>query len=330
MLEQKVLDTISKYNLIKKGDKIVIGVSGGPDSMCLLDSLYYLKNNLQIEIIVAHINHMIRKEADEETEYVQNYCNEKNIKCYVKKVDVTNLAKEKKLGTEEMGRKIRYEFFQEIYQKENANKIATAHNLNDNAETVLLNILRGSGISGLKGIEAKRCEFIRPLIECTRGEIEEYCEKQKLNPKIDKTNFENIYNRNKIRNSLIPYLQKEFNPNILETLNRLSDIAKEEEEYFEQVISKKYEELKIGENEKEIILDLNKFNKLQKVIKSRLILYTINKVNGTIQGIGKIHIEDIIKLCQNNIGNKYIMPNKNIKVFVKKGKIFFMGNINLP
>lgn len=330
MLEQKVLDTISKYNLIKKGDKIVIGVSGGPDSMCLLDSLYYLKKNLQIEIIVAHINHMIRKEADEETEYVQNYCNEKNIKCYVKKVDVTNLAKEKKLGTEEMGRKIRYEFFQEIYQKENANKIATAHNLNDNAETVLLNILRGSGISGLKGIEAKRCEFIRPLIECTRGEIEEYCEKQKLNPKIDKTNFENIYNRNKIRNSLIPYLQKEFNPNILETLNRLSDIAKEEEEYFEQVISKKYEELKIGKNEKEIILDLNKFNKLQKVIKSRLILYTINKVNGTIQGIGKIHIEDIIKLCQNNIGNKYIMPNKNIKVFVKKGKIFFMGNINLP
>lgn len=330
MLEQKVLDTISKYNLIEKGDKIVIGVSGGPDSMCLLDSLYCLKNSLQIEIIVAHINHMIRKEADEETEYVQNYCNEKNIKCYVKKVDVTNLAKEKKLGTEEMGRKIRYEFFQEISQKENANKIATAHNLNDNAETLLLNILRGSGISGLKGIEVKRCEFIRPLIECSRKEIEEYCEKQKLNPKIDKTNFENIYNRNKIRNSLIPYLQKEFNPNILETLNRLSDIAKEEEEYFEQVISKKYEELKIGENEKEIILDLNKFNKLQKVIKSRLILYTINKVNGNIQGIGKIHIEDIIKLCQNNIGNKYIMPNKNIKVFVKKGKIFFMGNINLP
>lgn len=330
MLEQKVLDTISKYNLIEKGDKIVIGVSGGPDSMCLLDSLYCLKNSLQIEIVVAHINHMIRKEADEETEYVQNYCNEKNIKCYVKKVDVTNLAKEKKLGTEEMGRKIRYEFFQEISQKENANKIATAHNLNDNAETVLLNILRGSGISGLKGIEVKRCEFIRPLIECSREEIEEYCEKQKLNPKIDKTNFENIYNRNKIRNSLIPYLQKEFNPNILETLNRLSDIAKEEEEYFEQVISKKYEELKIGENEKEIILDLNKFNKLQKVIKSRLILYTINKVNGNIQGIGKIHIEDIIKLCQNNIGNKYIMPNKNIKVFVKKGKIFFMGNINLP
>ena len=330
MLKQKIIDTISKYNLIQEGDKIVVGVSGGPDSMCLLDTLYYLKANLQIEIIVAHINHMIRKEADEETEYVKNYCNTRNIKCYVKKENVINLAKKEKIGTEEMGRKIRYEFFKEVLKKENANKIATAHNLNDNAETVLLNILRGSGISGLKGIEIKRSKFIRPLRECTREEIEEYCDKQKLNPKIDKTNFENIYNRNKIRNCLIPYLQKEFNSNILETLNRLSDIAKEEEEYFESVISKKYEALEIGKNEKEIILDLNKFNKLQKVIKSRIILYTINKVNGNIQGIGKIHIEDIIKLCKNNIGNKYIMPNKNIKIFINKGKIFFMGNINFP
>ena len=154
----KILNTINKYNLIKKGDKIVIGVSGGPDSMCLLDSLYCLKEKLGIEIFVAHINHMIREEADEETEYVKEYCKNKNIKCYVKKADVEKLAKEQKLGTEEMGRKIRYEFFNEVAQKENANKIATAHNLNDNVETILMNILRGSGISGLKGIEISRKE----------------------------------------------------------------------------------------------------------------------------------------------------------------------------
>ena len=325
----KILNTVNKYNLIQKGDKVVIGVSGGPDSMFLLDSFYCLKNKLNIEIIVAHINHMIRKEADEETAYVENYCKNKNIKCYVKKVEVEKLAKQQKLGTEEMGRKIRYEFFNEVAKKENANKIATAHNINDNAETVLMNILRGSGVSGLKGIEIKRkennLEYIRPIRECTRQEIEDYCEKQKLNPKIDKTNFENIYNRNKIRNELIPYLKKEFNPNILDGINRLSEISREEEEYFYKIISKQYEELKIGENEKEVILDLKKFNKLEKVIKSRLILYTINKVNGNTQGIGKIHIDDIIKLCQNNIGNKYLTPNKNIKIFVKKCKIFFLG-----
>ena len=330
----KILSTINKYNLIQKGDKIVIGVSGGPDSMCLLDSLYCLKEKLGIEIFVAHINHMIREEADEETEYVKEYCKNKNIKCYVKKADVEKLAKEQKLGTEEMGRKIRYEFFNEVAQKENANKIATAHNLNDNVETVLMNILRGSGISGLKGIEISRketnIEYIRPIRECERQEIEKYCEEQNLEPRIDKTNFESIYNRNKIRNDLIPYLKKEFNPNVLEGINRLSDIAREEEEYFDKVIAKEYEELKIGENEKEVILDLKEFNKLEKVIKSRIILYTINKTNGNVQGIGKIHIEDIIKLCENNIGNKYLTPNKNIKIFVKKGKIFFMGKMNLP
>ena len=330
----KILSTINKYNLIQKGDKIVIGVSGGPDSMCLLDSLYCLKEKLGIEIFVAHINHMIREEADEETEYVKEYCKNKNIKCYVKKADVEKLAKEQKLGTEEMGRKIRYEFFKEIAKKENANKIATAHNLNDNVETVLLNLLRGTGVSGLKGIEIKRIEndleYIRPIRECERKEIEEYCEKQKLNPKIDKTNLESIYNRNKVRNDLIPYLKREFNPNILEGINRLSDIAREEEEYFDEIITKQYEELKIGENLNEVILDLNKFNNLNKVIKSRLIIYTINKVNGNVQGIGKIHIEDIIKLCDNNIGNKYLTPNKNVKVFIKKGKIFFTGKIELP
>ena len=207
-------------------------------------------------------------------------------------------------------------------------------NLNDNVETVLLNLLRGTGVSGLKGIEIKRIEndieYIRPIRECERKEIEEYCEKQKLNPKVDKTNLESIYNRNKVRNDLIPYLKREFNPNILEGINRLSDIAREEEEYFDEIIAKQYEELKIGENLNEVILDLNKFNNLNKVIKSRLIIYTINKVNGNVQGIGKIHIEDIIKLCDNNIGNKYLTPNKNVKVFIKKGKIFFTGKIELP
>ena len=235
----KILSTINKYNLIQKGDKIVIGVSGGPDSMCLLDSLYCLKDKLNIEIIVAHINHKIRKEADEETEYVKDYCKNKNIKCYVKKAEVEKLAKEQKLGTEEMGRKIRYDFFKEVAKKENANKIATAHNLNDNVETVMLNLLRGTGISGLKGIEIKRTEdnleYIRPIRECERKDIEKYCEEQNLNPRIDKTNFENIYNRNKVRNELIPFLKKEFNPNILEGINRLSDLAREEEEYFEEI-----------------------------------------------------------------------------------------------
>lgn len=341
MLKEKVLKTIQKYDLISPQDKIVIGVSGGPDSMCLLNILNSLKEKLKIEIIVAHVNHMIRKEADEETEYVENYCKNQKIPCYVKKVEVEKLAKEQKLGTEEMGRKIRYEFFEKIAQKENANKIATAHNANDNSETILMNFLRGTSLSGLKGIEIKRNQvaslsskeiltYIRPLRECERCEIENYCQEHNLEPKIDQSNFENIYTRNKIRNLLIPYLQKEFNPNITETMNRLSEIATEEEHYFAEIVDKEYETLKLGNNDTEIILDLKAFNELPKVIKSRLILYTINKLLGSTKGIEKVHIEDMITLCEKNIGNKYLMPNKKIKIFVKKGKIFFISKVVLP
>ncbi len=321
-LQQKVLTTIQKHNLIQEGDKIVIGVSGGPDSMCLLNCLFCLKEILKIELVVCHINHMLREEAEEETEYVQAFCETIGVPCFIKYADVTKMSQEQKLGTEEMGRKVRYDFFEEVAKQTGANKIATAHNSNDNAETVLMNLLRGSGISGLKGIEIKVKQYIRPILECDRIEIETYCTEKGLSPRIDKTNLENDYTRNKIRNQLIPYLQKEFNPNIIQGLNRLSELATEEEEYFKEIVSRTYETLKIGENEEEIIFDLKKFNNLPKVIKSRVFLYTINKVMGTTQGISKVHIEDCIKLCANNIGNKYLTPNKNVKIFVKQGNIF--------
>lgn len=329
MLTEKVLETIKQNNLIEKNDKIVIGVSGGPDSMCLLDILNCLKKDLDCEIIVAHVNHGLREEAEEETKYVQAFCEKLQIPLYVKYANIMRLAKQAKKGTEEMGREVRYEFFEEIALRTKANKIATAHTENDNVETVLMNLIRGTAISGLKGIEIKRktiikqreITYIRPIRNCTRQEIEEYCEEKKLAPKIDKSNLENIYTRNKIRNKLIPYLQEEFNPNILETLNRLSDLARQDEEYFTKIIAKQYETIKIGETEKEIILDLKQFNSQELVIKTRLILYTINKLIGTTQGIAKIHLEDIIKLCKNNIGNKYLEPNKNVRVFVRQGKL---------
>lgn len=334
MLEEKILNTIKKYDLIKNGDNIVIGVSGGPDSMALLNALIDLKETSKIkyEITVVHINHMIRKEADEETEFVKEFCKKNGIECYVKREKVEAIAEKQRIGTEEAGRKLRYSFFEEIAQKVNANKIATAHNANDNAETVLMNIIRGSGTSGLKGIEPIReNKFIRPLIECRRDEIEEYCNNQNLNPRIDKSNFENVYTRNKVRNMLIPYIKENFNPNIISSLNRLSELARNENEFIEKEVENAYKKIiikemlgnKAFEEKNKIILDLKAFNKLDLVIKNRLMLYTIGKVLGSSQNIEKVHIEDLIKLCSNNIGNKYLTPNKNIKVMVNDGKIFF-------
>lgn len=329
MLKQKVLNTIKKYNMIKSGDKIVVGVSGGPDSICLLHILNKLKDEMNFKIYVAHINHMLRKEADEETEYVKKFCKKIEVECFVKKIDVEKIAKQEKIGTEEAGRKIRYEFFEEVLKKTNSNKITTAHNSKDKAETILLNIVRGSGISGLKGIEAKRNEkYIRPLIEIDRQEIEEYCKTNKLEPKYDGTNNENIYSRNKIRNELIPYIKNEFNPNIIKTLNRLSEVATDEDEYLKNITKNVYEKISEiqGEN---IVLNLKEFNKQELVIKRRVILYTINKCLNTINGIEKINIDDIIKMCDKNVGNKYLMPTKQIKVYLKKGKIYFIPNKNL-
>ena len=327
MLKEEVLKTIKTYNLIEENDKVVIGVSGGPDSICLLHLLYSIKKELEFEIVVAHINHQIRKVADSETEYVKDFCKNLGIECFVKKENITELAKKQKKGTEETGRQVRYDFFEDVAQKTNSNKIATAHNSNDRAETVILNILRGSGISGLKGIEAMRDnKYIRPLIFTKREKIEEYCQENNLNPKIDESNMENIYNRNKVRNIIIPYIEKEFNKNIIQTINRLSDVATEENEFLQKLTEEQYNTISTIENDT-IILDLKKFNKLELVIKRRLILYTINEAIHTTNGIEKVNIDDIIKLCKNNIGNKYLSPIKLIKIYVKKGKIYFIKNL---
>ena len=370
-LEKKVFETIQKYNLIQRGDRIVVAVSGGPDSICLLDILNKIKNkncqlnpepveiknkNCQLNpepvaincqtnpepvaincqtnpepmaIFVAHVNHMIRKEACEDEAFVRDYCEKNGIEFFSKSIDVEKFANNNKMGTEEAGRFVRYEFFDEVAKKVGANKIAIAHNKNDSAETIIMNILRGTGVSGLKGIEPiKNNKYIRPLINCKREEIENYCEKNNLNPRIDKTNFENVYTRNKVRNIVIPYIKKEFNSNIVETITRLSELVKEDDDFIQNIVKEKYNDLCLGEEEKEIILNLKKFNLEEKVIKSKILLYTITRLMGNTQGVYKIHIEDIIKLCENNVGNKFLTPNKNIKILVKNHKIYFINQKN--
>lgn len=312
-------------------------MSGGPDSICLLDVLNKIRQVLETSNIaqipnftieVAHVNHQIRQEANDDEKYVENYCKKNNINFHAKRIDVEKFANNNKIGTEEAGRKLRYEFFEEILQKTGANKIVTAHNKNDNAETVLMNILRGSGTRGLKGIEPIRDnKFIRPLIQTKREDIEAYCEREKLEPRIDKTNKENVYTRNKIRNLLIPYIQQEFNPNIIDTINRLSQISKQENAYLDKKTINAYEETKIQQTKTQVIINQEKFQALEHVIKSRLIPYIINDILKIEYNVQKIHIEDIIKLCNSNIGNKYLVPNKKIKILVKKHQIFFITNI---
>ena len=333
MLEEKVLNTIQKYELIKENDKIVLGVSGGPDSLAMLNILNSFKSKMKFNIYVAHINHGIRENAKKDEEFVKKFCEKIDVECYVLNTNIKMIAEKEKKGLEETGRKVRYAFFDEILEKTGSNKIAIAHNENDNAETILMNIFRGSGLTGIKGIEPKNGKYIRPLINSKREEIEEYCDINNLSPRHDESNDENIYTRNKIRNVLIPYIKKELNPNIIDTINRLSDIVKDDVEYLNHKTESIYKnicieeknitnDVYIVEKEARIILDLKKFNSCDKAIQKRVILYSINKLFKTTKGIEKIHIEDIIKLCNKNIGNKYLTPNKKTKIVIKNKKIY--------
>lgn len=323
-MKNKVIETIKKYKLIEAGDKIVLGVSGGPDSISMLNILNEIKDEFDFKIYVAHINHLIREEAIDDEKFVENYCKKNDISFFCKRAEVQKIAETQKIGTEEAGRNVRYEFFEEVCSKVGANKIAIAHNKNDKIETIIMHLLRGSGLSGLKGMQPIRDnKYIRPLIECERNEIEQYCEENKLEPRIDKTNFENEYTRNKIRNIVIPYIKNEFNPNIIETVDRLSQVATDESNYIDNQAQNIYKKILVEKKEKEIILNWKEFNKQEKVIKNRIILYTVKQLLGSTQGIEKIHIEAIIKLCDNNIGNKFLTPNKKIKILVNDKKIFF-------
>ena len=327
MIKEKVLETIKKYNLIEAKDKVLLGVSGGPDSIAMLIILNELSKKLDFEIFVAHINHGIREESTDDEKYVENWCEKLGIQFFVLHSKVEEIAKSEKLGLEETGRKVRYDFFDKVSKEVKANKIAVAHNKNDKAETIIMNILRGSGSKGLCGIEPKQGNIIRPLIEIERNEIEEFCEKEKLEPRIDKTNFENEYTRNKIRNIVIPYIKEEFNPNIISSLGRLSEIMSEQEKYIQEETDKQYEKVLISEikNEKNeyniIILDLKRFNELPKIIEKKIILKSVQKLFRTTKRIEKIHLEDIIKLCNNKIGNKFLTPNKNLKIVIKNKQI---------
>ena len=324
MLEQKVYDFITKYQLIENGDRVVLGVSGGPDSIAMFNILSKIRQKglLDFEIFVAHVNHGLRENAKLDEAFVEDFCKKMKVRCFVKQAHVAEIAKREKRGLEETGRKERYDFFDEIQQKVGANKIAIAHNQNDQAETILMNILRGTGTKGLIGIEKKNGKYIRPLLGIQRFEIEAYLKEENIEARQDESNNDNAFTRNKMRNVVLPYLEKEFNPSIVGALERLSELAKEQEEFLEKQTSQVYSEICISEDKKsEIILNIREFNKQEKLLQKRIILYAIKKLFGSTKGIEKVHIEDVIKLCNNNIGNKYMKPNKHVKIGLQDKKL---------
>ena len=229
-----VLSAIRKYNMIEKGDVIVVGFSGGADSVCLLHFLSIVKDDYDIVLKAVHVNHNIRgEEAERDENFAREFCQKLGVEVISFSVDVPSLAEERGFSEEECGREVRYDCFRKV----KCNKIAVAHTLSDSAETLIFNLTRGTGIKGLCGINPVRDNIIRPLIYCSRQDIENYCKKHSLSYVTDSTNLSNDYTRNKIRNEVIPVL-KSINPSFEKSISRLINNAENENAFMEQTARK--------------------------------------------------------------------------------------------
>lgn len=252
-MKNKAYSAVKKYNMLQQNDTVVVGLSGGADSTALLHFLLSVREELNLRIIACHINHMLRgDEADGDENFVRKICNENSVELRVLCVDVNKEAQKRKIGTEECGRQIRYEFFEKTAAEFNA-KIATAHTASDNAETVIFNMTRGCGIKGLCGIPPVRDNIIRPLIEVTRTEIEEYCRTNGYDFVTDSTNLERDYTRNKIRLDVIPVL-KNINPSLESTIARMSTQMRQNEKFITDCAEKSLAEAETPSGYKTAIL----------------------------------------------------------------------------
>lgn len=298
--------------LINKGDKIVIGLSGGPDSICLLNLLCEIREEFDLDLAAAHINHMIRgEEADEDQEFCRERCLQLGVKFFYKKIDVNAYAKNNGLSSESAGREIRYGFFDEVMNKLKFNKIATAHNANDQAETVLMRLMRGTGLEGLSGIQVIRDKkYIRPILFLNRDEVEKYCHDIGEKARIDKTNLERLYSRNRIRLDILPYMKEHFNKDIVDTINRMAQLIDKDNEFINKMTEKYYNNVCIEDKEK-VIIKKDGFS-LESSIITRIIRKSIYKVGNAKYNVEAKHIEDVIKLQKNSTSKILNLPNKVI------------------
>jgi tRNA(Ile)-lysidine synthase len=315
MLEEKILQTIKKFDMLSFNDRVLIGVSGGPDSVTLLNVLLSLKKRYNLSLFIAHLDHMLRgEESDKDVNFVKNLAQDLDLPCEIKSCNLTKIAQKERLTLEEAAREHRYKFYSESAEKFKANKIALGHNADDQVETVLMRFLRGAGLEGLMGIPPVRGKIIRPLIECSREEIEEYCKVHKIGYRIDSSNKEIVYFRNKIRLELLPLLSQDYNKNIKDITLRLRNIVSEVSTYLNQETELLFKEVARRENSETVIIDLKKFISLPLALKRRIIRNAIEAVKGNLYSISFRHNDKILKLTEYQLGEKEIYLPEGLRV----------------
>ncbi len=317
--------TIQTHQLLSQGETVLVGVSGGADSVCLLHALNVLKEELKIKLAAAHFHHGIRgKDADNDAAFVKKLCKSWKIPCYQTKEDVPALAKEMEVSEETAGRIARYRFFRELCEKKGFTKIATAHHRDDQAETVLMRILRGSGIDGLSGIRYLRHDgVIRPLLDVERAEIEGYCKENNLVYCEDATNQEDAYTRNRIRHHLLPMLKEEFNPNIVTALANLAQNMAEDGDFINGYAQRLYRRIQNpAPGHKPTLLDMETLLWVQDSIRNRLLIAAAQEEMGKDYRLERCHLNSIQGLLEKETGASISLP-QGLTVAVRYGWLAF-------
>lgn len=311
-MNNKALRTAETFRMFDNADKVIVGLSGGADSVALLHFLCQQREKFNFELSAAHVNHLLRGEESERDEhFVRNLCDKMGIPLNVLRVDIDAEAKKRGIGQEECGRQVRYEFFRSLSDEKTF--IATAHTLSDSLETILLNMARGTGIHGLCGIPAVRGNIIRPLIECTRQEIEQYCADNGLQFVNDSSNFSRDYNRNIVRLDIVSKLL-EINPSLYKVVLRMIRNNTVDDEYLRSVALKIVDDARGDDG-----FDLSVILSAPDAIRFRAISIIANECCGVI--LEDIHLSSIDALMQNGSG-KTDLPQRNTCT-VKNGKLFF-------
>ncbi len=294
MLVKKVLETIKNRGLLMRRDKILVALSGGPDSTALLHILYKEASVLGITLHAAHLNHMIRgRAALADQKFVEGVCRKHSIPLTVKSVNVPAFAKKQKISLEDAGRRARYDFFEEVAGRVGADKIALGHTADDNVETVLMRLVTGTGMRGLLGIPAFRGKIIRPLIDSWRSEIESYCREHGLKPRTDLSNYDTRYLRNRIRHKLIPVLTG-FNPNVKESIRQMADILSSDYKYLIDISTKALHGAVMREEKGSMSLDIDKLLMYPDSIRRLALRLAIEGVKGDLENVTYSHVEDIL------------------------------------